>query len=156
MGDRPAWCAGALVCAGGRYDGLVEQLGGRPVPAVGFAMGLERLVAVLEEVNPDAATKVSDIYLVLVGDAAAREGLLLAEQLRDAFPQLEIVCNCGGGSLKAQFKRADHRSGASLPWCWVTVRSRTERWRSSRCARTIEVMVARESVIRTLKERFAG
>ncbi|MCB1728726.1 MAG: ATP phosphoribosyltransferase regulatory subunit, partial [Gammaproteobacteria bacterium] len=148
--------AQGTVCAGGRYDGLVEQLGGRPVPAVGFAMGLERLVAVLEEVNPDAATKVSDIYLVLVGDAAAREGLLLAEQLRDAFPQLEIVCNCGGGSLKAQFKRAD-RSGASFALVLgdSEIEDGTVALKPLRSDDS-QVMVARESVIGTLKERFAG
>jgi len=110
------WVTGRLgaqgtVCAGGRYDGLVEQLGGKPVAAVGFAMGLERLVALLEEANPQAAAYGADLYLVLDGDAAQREGMVLAERLRDALPGLEIICNCGGGSMKAQFKRAD-RSGA--------------------------------------------
>jgi len=103
--------AQGTVCAGGRYDGLVEQLGGKAVPAVGFAMGLERLVAILEETNPAAADSAVDVYLVLQGDAALREGLVLAEQLRDALPTLEVISNCGGGSMKAQFKRAD-RSGA--------------------------------------------
>jgi histidyl-tRNA synthetase len=105
--------AQGTVCAGGRYDSLVEQLGGRAVPAVGFAMGLERLVAVLEEVNPTAGDSAADVYLVLAGEAAQAEGLILAETLRDALPQMEIVCNCGGGSMKAQFKRAD-RSGAAV------------------------------------------
>jgi histidyl-tRNA synthetase len=105
--------AQGTVCAGGRYDGLVEQLGGRSVPAVGFAMGLERLVAVLEELNPTAGQGGVDLYLVLAGDAAQREGLVLAETLRDALPGVDIACNCGGGGLKAQFKRAD-RSGALL------------------------------------------
>jgi histidyl-tRNA synthetase len=105
--------AQGTVCAGGRYDGLVEQLGGRPVPAVGFAMGLERLVAILEELNPTAGQGGADLYLVLAGDAAQREGLVLAETLRNALPGVDIVCNCGGGGLKAQFKRAD-RSGALL------------------------------------------
>ena len=103
--------AQGTVCAGGRYDGLVEQLGGKPVPAVGFAMGLERLVAILEETNPAAADSAVDVYLVLQGDAAVREGLVLAEQIREALPALELISNCGGGSMKAQFKRAD-RSGA--------------------------------------------
>lgn len=103
--------AQGTVCAGGRYDGLVEQLGGKPVPAVGFAMGLERLVAVLDEVNPEAATVAADLYLVLMGEQAGREGLVLAETLRRALPGREIVAHCGGGSFKAQFKRAD-RSGA--------------------------------------------
>jgi histidyl-tRNA synthetase len=103
--------AQGTVCAGGRYDGLVEQLGGKAVPAVGFAMGLERLVAILEETNPAAADPAVDVYLVLQGDAAIREGLVLAEQLRDSLPTLAVISNCGGGSMKAQFKRAD-RSGA--------------------------------------------
>ncbi len=103
--------AQGTVCAGGRYDGLVEQLGGRPIPAVGFAMGLERLVALLQESNPEAGAAAVDVYLVLLGDAAAQEGLILAEQLRTARPDLRIMSNCGGGGTKAQFKRAD-RSGA--------------------------------------------
>ena len=103
--------AQGTVCAGGRYDGLVEQLGGRPIPAVGFAMGLERLVALLEESRPQAGAAAVDVYLVLLGDAAAQEGLILAEQLRTAHPDLRIMSNCGGGGTKAQFKRAD-RSGA--------------------------------------------
>ncbi|MBT8429451.1 MAG: histidine--tRNA ligase, partial [Gammaproteobacteria bacterium] len=103
--------AQGTVCAGGRYDGLVEQLGGKPVPAVGFAMGLERLVAILEETNPAAAESAVDVFLVLQGDSAMREGLVLAEQIRDALPGIALVSNCGGGSMKAQFKRAD-RSGA--------------------------------------------
>lgn len=148
--------AQGTVCAGGRYDGLVEQLGGRPVPAVGFAMGLERLIALLEEVNPGAATTASDLYLVLVGDAAAREGLVLAEQLRDALPQREIVCNCGGGSLKAQFKRAD-RSGARF----ALVLGDSELETGTVALKPLrsddsQVVVARASVIGILKERFAG
>jgi len=105
--------AQGTVCAGGRYDGLVAQLGGKSIPAVGFAMGLERLIAILEELQPAAGQGAVDLYLVLAGDAAQREGLLLAEILRNGLPGVDIVCNCGGGGLKAQFKRAD-RSGASL------------------------------------------
>jgi histidyl-tRNA synthetase len=103
--------AQGTVCAGGRYDGLVEQLGGKPVPAVGFAMGLERLVAILEEIHPEAAEAAVDLYLVVLGERASQEGLVLAEQLRDALPGLQLISHCGGGSMKAQFKRAD-RSGA--------------------------------------------
>ena len=103
--------AQGTVCAGGRFDGLVEQLGGKSVPAVGFAMGLERLVAILEETNPTAADSLVDLYLVLQGEAALHEGLVLAEELRDKLPGARIVGNCGGGSMKAQFRRAD-RSGA--------------------------------------------
>ena len=103
--------AQGTVCAGGRYDGLVSQLGGRPTPAVGFAMGLERLVAMLEDIGEGQGLGRADAYLVLAGDAAQQTGLQLAENLRDALPGRRIVANCGGGSMKAQFKRAD-RSGA--------------------------------------------
>ncbi|RMG33142.1 MAG: histidine--tRNA ligase [Gammaproteobacteria bacterium] len=105
--------AQGTVCAGGRYDGLVAQLGGRPTPAVGFAMGVERLMALLEAKArlPDARR--ADVYLVLMGERAQREGLVLAERLRDALPRLRILTHCGGGGFKAQFKRAD-RSGAQL------------------------------------------
>jgi histidyl-tRNA synthetase len=101
------------VCAGGRYDGLVAQLGGSPTPAVGFAVGLERLIGILAQTDTLSALMPLDIYLVLVGDAAAAEGMRLAEALRDALPHCRILTNCGGGSFKAQFKRAD-RSGAGL------------------------------------------
>jgi histidyl-tRNA synthetase len=112
------WVTGTLgaqgtVCAGGRYDGLVEQLGGRPTPAVGFALGLERLAALCEEAGALPAVGEADVYLVLVGAAAERAGMRLAEQLRDGLPGRRVLINCGGGSFKAQFKRAD-RSGAAL------------------------------------------
>jgi len=103
--------AQGTVCAGGRYDALVEYLGGRPTPAVGFAMGLERLIALLENqqtVFPDSAPH---LYIVAMGGAAQREGLLIAEGLRDALPWLRIQTHCGGGSFKSQFRKAD-RSGA--------------------------------------------
>jgi histidyl-tRNA synthetase len=103
--------AQGTVCAGGRFDGLVEQLGGRPTPAVGFALGLERLVAILEELRPATVDAAADLYLVLTGERAAAEGLVLAERLRDALPGATVVTHCGGGSMKSQFKRAD-RSGA--------------------------------------------
>ena len=103
--------AQGTVCAGGRYDGLVEQLGGRPTPAVGFAMGLERLIAIIEESDPDAGRRDADLYLVLLGDAATTHGLILAHRLRQALPDRRLVTHCGGGGMKAQFKRAD-RSGA--------------------------------------------
>ncbi len=104
--------AQGTVCAGGRYDGLVEQLGGRPTPAVGFALGLERLVALLEERElPDTTTP--HAYLLLAGEAAEQAGPLLAEKLRDALPQLRLLVHAGGGSFKSQMKKAD-RSGARL------------------------------------------
>jgi len=103
--------AQGTVCAGGRYDVLMEYLGGRATPAVGFALGLERIIALLENQGgrvPDASPH---LYLVTVGEQAQRQGLLLSEQLRDTLPNLRIVTHCGGGSFKNQFKKAD-RSGA--------------------------------------------
>lgn len=104
--------AQGTVCAGGRYDSLVEEIGGKATPAVGFAMGLERLVALLEALDeaqlPDTAPHA---YLLMVGEAATQAGLLLAEQLRDAQPELRLLSHCGGGSFKSQFKKAD-KSGA--------------------------------------------
>ncbi|MBK8637445.1 MAG: histidine--tRNA ligase [Chromatiaceae bacterium] len=107
--------AQGTVCAGGRYDGLVAQLGGRHTPAVGFAMGLERLVSLMEarlqagEVTADP--NALDAYLVAVGAAAQGAAPALGERLRDATPGLRLQCHCGGGSFKSQFKKAD-RSGA--------------------------------------------
>ncbi len=106
--------AQGTVCAGGRYDGLVEQLGGRPTPAVGFAVGLERVVALLEgRREAAAAERAPHAYLVAVGEGPERAALGLAEALRDAVPGLRLAANCGGGSFKAQLKRAD-RSGARV------------------------------------------
>ncbi len=105
--------AQGTVCAGGRYDGLVEQLGGRATPAVGFAMGVERLVAVLEALDQVHPAAVPHAYLVVAGGNAAQAGLMLAESLRTALPGLRLQLNCGGGSFKSQFKRAD-RSGAKV------------------------------------------
>jgi histidyl-tRNA synthetase len=105
--------AQGTVCAGGRFDGLVEQLGGRETAALGFAMGIERLVELIRNagvIAPDAAPQA---YLIMAGEGTVSAGLMLAEQLRDANPALRIRNNCGGGSFKAQFKRAD-KSGARL------------------------------------------
>jgi histidyl-tRNA synthetase len=99
------------VCSGGRYDGLVAQLGGEPTPAIGWALGEERIVELmrLQGLADDGA--VPDVYVVLVGAAAEAIGLGLAETLRDAAPGARVEVNCGGGSFKSQFKRAD-KSGA--------------------------------------------
>jgi len=104
--------AQGTVCAGGRYDGLVEYLGGRATPAVGFALGMERLVALLAGRGVRPGTPAAHAYLVLVGETAQHQGPVLAERLRDAVPGLRLQVNCGGGSFKSQFKRAD-RSGAA-------------------------------------------
>ncbi|WP_110690657.1 histidine--tRNA ligase [Salinicola endophyticus] len=103
------------VCGGGRYDGLVEQLGGKAVPAVGFAIGLERLMLLLETLGliPDEAKGGVDAYLLAMGDGAERQALLLGERLRDALPALRLQVHCGGGSFKSQIRRAD-RSGARV------------------------------------------
>lgn len=105
--------AQGTVCAGGRYDGLVEQLGGKPTFAVGFAMGLERLILLLEtlELVPDYVNSNADIYVTAMGDVALAPALVLAEKLRSALPERVIVSHCGGGSFKSQMKKAD-RSGA--------------------------------------------
>jgi len=105
--------AQGTVCAGGRYDGLIEHLGGRHTPAAGFALGMERLLALLEEGGARAAATPPYIYFVIAGEGLASLGLELAESLRDWRPGLGVVVNCGGGSLKSQMKKAD-RSGAAL------------------------------------------
>ena len=99
------------ICAGGRYDGLVAQLDGKGATAIGFAIGIERLISLLEVTNSLPEIVSIDAYLVAVGDAAATQSLQLAEQLRDQIPNLKLITHCGGGSFKNQFKRAD-RSGA--------------------------------------------
>ncbi len=104
--------AQGTICAGGRYDGLVEMQGGKPWPAVGFAMGLERIVELLRQ-DREVTPLAPHAFLVLAGEHAIRAGLGLAERLRTELPGLRLVSNVGGGSFKAQFKRAD-RSGAAL------------------------------------------
>jgi histidyl-tRNA synthetase len=104
--------AQGAVCSGGRYDRLVEHLGGRPTPAIGWAIGLERIVELCKQASPGVEPGL-DAYLVAVGEEAGREALLLAEALRNQSPELCIEVNCGGGSFKSQFKRAD-KSGAAV------------------------------------------
>ncbi|MBA1291220.1 histidine--tRNA ligase [Pseudomonas japonica] len=105
--------AQGTVCAGGRYDGLVEQMGGKPTPGVGFAMGIERLILLLETLEqvPESIARQVDVYLCAIGDAAELAALTLSERLRDGSPALRLQVNAGGGSFKNQFKKAD-RSGA--------------------------------------------
>jgi histidyl-tRNA synthetase len=105
--------AQSTVCAGGRYDGLVAQLGGTPTPGIGWAMGQERIVMLLEKQGLSIARRKAQVYLVLVGERAEIPGFRLAEQLRDAWPDLALTVNLGGGNFKAQFKRAD-KSGADF------------------------------------------
>ncbi len=103
--------AQGTVCAGGRYDGLVEQIGGKDTPAVGFAMGIERLTALLMDHNLVPRLAQPDVYVVLVGNDVQRPGLVISERIREALPHVNVQMNCGGGSFKSQFKKAD-RSGA--------------------------------------------
>jgi histidyl-tRNA synthetase len=103
--------AQGTVCAGGRYDGLVEQLGGKPVAAAGFALGIERLVELVQnnlklDVAPHA-------YFVVASEEAVTPGMQISESLREQLPGLRLLVHCGGGSFKSQFKRAD-KSGASV------------------------------------------
>jgi histidyl-tRNA synthetase len=102
--------AQGTVCAGGRFDNLVEHLGGPPTPAAGFALGLERLVVLLEEHGSPPPRRALHAYLVHSGEAAARSALVLAEKLRDAVPGMCIKVHSGGGGLKAQFRHADKSS----------------------------------------------
>ena len=102
------------VCAGGRYDGLITQFGGKPTPGVGFAMGVERLVLLLETLQclPAELNSPADAFICAFGEAAELAALTLAEQVRDQVPGLRLLVNAGGGSFKSQFKKAD-KSGAT-------------------------------------------
>ena len=113
------WVTSALgaqgtVCGGGRYDGLVEQLGGHATSGVGFAMGLERLVLLVQEVNKSIPVKSAvDIYVVYQGEGTTLAAFQLAEKLRSELPHLSTMLHCSGGNFKKQFRRAD-KSGAPL------------------------------------------
>ncbi|MCZ6830807.1 MAG: histidine--tRNA ligase [Gammaproteobacteria bacterium] len=113
------WVTDALgaqgtVCAGGRYDSLVQQLGGKATPAAGFAMGMERLVLLLQGLGDAPVTaNPADVYFVAAGEGAQKLAFQIAEQLRDQLPERQLLVHCGGGSFKSQMKKAD-KSGASL------------------------------------------
>lgn len=112
------WATDALgsqgaICAGGRYDGLVEKLGGRSTPAIGWAMGVERLVGLFEECGGKAPDAGPDVYIVAVGQAALVRGFEISENLREAIAGIRLELNLGGGSFKSQLKRAD-KSGAEF------------------------------------------
>ena len=109
--------AQGTVCAGGRYDGLVEQLGGRATPGVGFAMGVERLLLMMEQAGSLPTASQPDVFVVAIGDAAERTALSSSEALRDALPALQIQRQLGGGSFRSQMKKAD-KSGARLALLW--------------------------------------
>jgi histidyl-tRNA synthetase len=112
------WITDALgaqdaVCSGGRYDGLIAQLGGEPTPGIGFAMGMERVVDLLVQAGKVPAARAADVYVVVSGARATATALGLVERLRDELPARRFDLNLGGGNFKAQFRRAD-RSGAAL------------------------------------------
>ncbi len=111
--------AQGTICAGGRYDGLVQQLGGRATPGIGFAMGMERLVLLLTELAADniPIASVADVYVVAVGDSAYKMALSSVETLRCELPGCKIVQHTGGGSFKSQMKKAD-KSGARVALIW--------------------------------------
>ena len=123
------WVTDALgaqgtVCAGGRYDGLVEQLGGRPTPGVGFAMGVERLVLLLESLNllPDTLQNIPDVAVLAMGESVQPYALAVAESVRSGLPALRVMQICGGGSFKSLMKKAD-KSGAG----WALIIGEGER-----------------------------
>ncbi|GAA6170388.1 histidine--tRNA ligase [Colwellia sp. KU-HH00111] len=106
--------AQGTVCAGGRYDGLVEQLGGKATPGFGFALGIERLILMLTSLDKVANVRSQvDAYIVTLGDDASLQANSLAEQWRDQVPDIRLQCHCGGGNMKKQLKRAD-KSGAQI------------------------------------------
>ncbi len=112
------WVTDALgsqnaICSGGRYDGLISQLGGEATPAIGFAMGVERVVELLQQTGQAFSRPSPDVYVLASGERAMRAGLALVERLRDELPAVVFEMNQGGGNFKAQFRRAD-RSGARL------------------------------------------
>jgi histidyl-tRNA synthetase len=112
------WVTDALgsqgaVCSGGRYDGLVEKLGGRATPAVGWAMGIERFVALYEACGGEAPVSNADVYIAALGGGALERAFALAEELRDSISGIQVEMNLGGGSFKSQMKRAD-KSGAEF------------------------------------------
>jgi histidyl-tRNA synthetase len=112
------WITDALgaqdaVCSGGRYDGLITQLGGEATPAIGFAMGVERVVALIEQAGTAPAAQTADVYMVVQGESSIGVAMRVADELRRASTGRRVELNLGGGNFKAQFRRAD-RSGAPL------------------------------------------
>jgi histidyl-tRNA synthetase len=104
----------ATVCAGGRYDILVEQLGGSATPAAGFALGIERILLLMETLNlSEKNMNRESLFIIATNAQAVLNGLVMAETIRTAYPTVEIITNTAGGSFKSQFKKAD-KSGARL------------------------------------------
>jgi histidyl-tRNA synthetase len=142
------------VCAGGRYNDLVSMMGGPETPAVGFALGVERLLMLLQDNQLIPEKEFVDVYIVGEAEKGQTKAFLLAEILRQALPSLHVLANCGGGSFKSQFKRAD-KSGAK--WALIlgeqelqtnTVGIKALRGESPQQTQTIE------EVIQYLKAQF--
>ncbi len=144
------------VCSGGRYDGLVTQLGGEPTPAIGWALGQERIVELLRVQGVNAGANAPHVYFVIAGTQAETQGLALAERLRDSVPGVRIETHCGGGSFKSQMKRAD-KSGAA--YALILGDSETERRVAGLKSLRVEqpqVEVAWDALAEALKERVIG
>lgn len=105
--------AQGTVCAGGRYDGLTEQLGAKPTPGVGWALGMERIIELVSKIHGQQSPPDSEIFMILAGEQALVSGLALAEDIRNAQPQWAVTCNCTPSGMKSQFKKAD-KSGAKV------------------------------------------
>ncbi len=105
--------AQSAICSGGRYDGLVAQLGGRDTPAIGWALGIERVVELIEAEDLQIVERLPHAYLTMAGERAQRMGFTIAEELRGRVPGVRLSMDCLGGSLKSQLRRAD-RSGARM------------------------------------------
>jgi histidyl-tRNA synthetase len=143
------------VCSGGRYDGLVTQLGGEATPAMGWALGQERIVELLRVQGMIAQAAAPDVYFVIAGERAEAAGLGLAERLRDAVPGIRIETHCGGGSFKSQLKRAD-KSGAR--YAIILGDSETERRLAGLKSLRVEqpqIELAWEALAAELKSRLA-
>ena len=153
------WVTDALgaqgaVCSGGRYDGLVEKLGGRPTPAVGWAMGIERFVALFEACGGEAPASPADVYFVSVGDGTLERSFALAEQLRDAIAGIRVELNLGGGSFKSQMKRANNSNAEyALILCEQELADGTIGIKPMR-TREEQSSVALDELVSTLAKRF--
>ncbi|MEM7279561.1 MAG: histidine--tRNA ligase [Pseudomonadota bacterium] len=146
--------AQGTVCAGGRYDGLTEQLGAKPTPGVGWALGMERILELVDRKTAGVQTPESEIFMILGSEAAIVRGLALAEQLRRAKPQWTVTCNCVVSGMKSQFKKAD-KSGAKVALIIAEeeLNNNTVGIKSLREHREQQT-VAQDQVVNTLTEQF--
>ncbi|NCX94191.1 MAG: histidine--tRNA ligase, partial [Gammaproteobacteria bacterium] len=148
--------AQGTICAGGRYDGLVTQFGGQPTPAFGFAAGLERLVLLLEAEGKSPRFQQIDAYFVLGEDDLTVPAFVVANEIRKALPNFQLMMNMGGGSFKNQLKRAD-KTGAALALIlgseeWAQGGVAVKFLRESRD----QVFVKRENIVEWLRAQVGG